>query len=168
MTPAWILDDGPFDLLSRFVSMEDLPAWPQGRLFVAERTAEDAGRSSVRKALLTTNPTPFQVFRIMTDTPAFHTAHNHLRRTESRPTANLAEHQAIAWIIHERPDAVFVTGDKKAAFLALAELGCGRVAHTYDLWLHLRDERLLDQNQFRNLCEDTRKTDQTAIPLRCQ
>ena len=104
----------------------------------------------------------------MTGARAFNVLHNHLRPTTSRPTANLAEHQAIAWIISERRDGIFVTEDKKAAFLALAELGCGRVAHSHDLWLYLRDEGIINPLQFANLCKATCRTDRSDIPLRCQ
>lgn len=165
---TWILDDGPFDLLSRFINVTDLSNWPQGQLFVAEQTAMDAGQSPVRSALLTTNSTPFNVFNIIIGTPAFDIVYNHLRPTASRATANLAEHQAIAWIISERRDGIFVTGDKKAAFLGLAELGRGRVAHPHDLWLHLRDQRLVDQAQFDGLCQTTCRSDQSAVPFRCR
>lgn len=165
---TWILDDGPFDLISRFVNFLDLPNWPQGQLFVAEQTALDARHSPTRNALLTTNPTPFNVFNIMIGAPAFDIVYNHLRPTASRATANLAEHQAIAWIISERQDGIFVTGDKKAAFLALAELGRGRVAHPHDLWLQLRDQSLVDQAQFDGLCQTTCRSDQSAVPLRCR
>lgn len=165
---TWILDDGPFDLLSRCIDVRNLPNWPRGQLFVAEQTALDARQSPIRNALLTTNPTPFNVFNIMIGTPAFDIVHSHLRQTASRATANLAEHQAIAWIISERRDGVFVTGDKKAAFLALAELGCGRVAHPHDLWLYLRDQGRVDQAQFDGLSQTTCRSDQSVLPLRCR
>ena len=166
--PTWKLDDGPFGRLAKFARIADLPNWPSGKLFVAEQTALDAIQDTVRNALLTADPTPFQVFRIMMGTHAADIVYSHLRRTASRAAANLAEHQCIAWIIAERRDAVFVTEDRKAAFLALAELGRGRVAHAHDLWLYLRDERLVDRKQFENLCRATCRNDRSDIPLRCR
>ncbi len=165
---TWILDDGPFGHLAKFARVKDLPNWPQGRLYVADQTAVDANQDPARGALLAADPTPIKSFKIMMGTPAAEIVYEHLRRTASRATANLAEHQAIAWVISERPDAVFVTEDKKAAFLALAELGSGCVAHSHDLWLYLRDKMLIDQTRFENLCRATCRTDQSRIPLRCQ
>ncbi len=165
---TWILDDGPFGHLAKFVRVEDLPYWPQGQLYVAEQTSLDASQDPARYVLLAADPTPFKIFNIMMGTPAANIVYEHLRPTASRATANLAEHQSIAWIISECRDAVFVTEDKKAAFLALAELGTGCVAHSHDLWLYLRDKRLVDQTQFENLCRATCKTDRSSLPLRCQ
>ncbi len=165
---AWVLDDGPLGHLAKFARVEDLRNWPQGRLYIAEQTALDASRDPARSALLAADPSPFKSFNIMMDTPAADIVYEYLRRTASRATANLPEHQSIAWVISECPDAIFVTEDKKAAFLALAELGSGCVAHSHDLWLYLRDKRLVDQTQFENLCRATCRTDQSRIPLRCQ
>lgn len=165
---TWVLDDGPFGHLAKFVRVEALTNWSGERLFVAEQTELDARDDPARRVLLEANLTPFKSFSIMIGTPAADIVFGHLRRTESRATANLAEHQSIAWLISESPEAVFVTEDKKAAFLALAELGRGRVAHSHDLWLYLRDKRLIDQTQFEKLCRASCRTDQSRIPLRCQ
>lgn len=165
---TWILDDGPLDLLSQFIDAINWQNWSQMQLFVAKQTAVDARQSPARYDLLVSYPTLFHTFEIMVDTLAFDIVHGHLRTTASRAAANLAEHQAIAWIISECTDGVFVTCDKKAAFLALAELGRNHVAHPYDLWLHLRDQRLINQTQFDDLCQKTRISDQSVIPWRCQ
>jgi hypothetical protein len=47
--------------------------------------------------------------------------------------------------------------------LALSELGMGRVAYPFDLWAHLRDQRLIEAAEFRSLCLATRKGD-GALP----
>lgn len=143
--PTWILDDGPFGDLARFVDVEEVERWPGGQLYIAEQTVLEAPVGSNRRALLDADPSPFQSFSITMGSPASDIIYNHLRRTAGRATANLAEHQSIAWAISERPDAIFVVVDRKATILALAELGCGRVAHAHDLWLYLRDETLIDQ-----------------------
>ncbi len=78
----------------------------------------------------------------------------------ANPSRSPARFRAATAI--ERPNPMDVR------LLALAELGCGRVAHSYDLWLYLRGEGLLDENQFYRLCEAARKNDQSAIPLRCR
>ena len=66
--------------------------------------------------------------------------------------------------LNERREGILVVEDRKAAILALAELGRGHVAH--DLWLQLRDERLVDPAQFEQVCQVNCK-DQSKIPLRC-
>lgn len=104
--PAWILDDGPFGDLARFVAVRDMATWPQG--------------------------------------------------------------QSIAWALSERTDGIFVVVDRRATILALAELGCGRVAHAHDLWLHLRGAGLINRAQFDKLCQATCAKDQSTMPLRCQ
>jgi len=166
--PAWILDDGPLGLLARFIHADDVSGWPAGEFYVAEQTALDARPDATRNALLVAESSPFQFFSIMMDSRAAEMIHDHFRLIEGRATANLAEHQSIAWAICERPDAVFVVIDRKATILALAELGCGRVAHAHDLWLYLRDKELITPLQFESLCRATCMTDQSQIPVRCR
>ncbi|MEW6755159.1 MAG: hypothetical protein AB1505_29885 [Candidatus Latescibacterota bacterium] len=163
--PTWIIDDGPLDHLAMVVASVDVGVWPKGEYFVADQTARAAGGN--RKALLEAAASPFQAFSIMYGSRAFDVLYQHLRE----PTASdkdLAEHQSIAWAMEERQDAVFVAQDQRAAFLALAELGRSRAAHPTQLWLHLRDQGLVTPEQFRALCERTRRSYQSKIPLRCQ
>jgi len=73
-----------------------------------------------------------------------------------------------AWIVDDGPlshrsDAVFVTQDRRAAMLALAELGRSRVAHPFDLWLHLQDRDLIRRAEFKELCRRTVTAD-TGLP----
>jgi hypothetical protein len=105
----------------------------------------------------------------MMDSEASEILYSHLSQPTGTNT-NLAENEAIAWALVKRNDAIFVTVDKRAALLALAELGCGRVAHAFDLWLHLREQDLISPDQLVQLCEDTKKSDQSLnnLPLRCQ
>ena len=163
---TWILDDGPFGVLAGVVNATEVESWPPDQLFVAEKTASDAEGSS-RQALLDANPTPIRTFRVELGTPAADVLFEHLRHPEGSPTANLAEHQSIAWAICDRTDAVLVVVDRRAAILALAELGCGRVAHAHDLWLHLRENGLVGPQQFDALVDATCKKDQSKVPLRC-
>lgn len=164
--PTWIIDDGPFDHLARTIDTGVLGAWPTDEFFVADATAKAA--NGPRRELLDAAPTPFASFDLQTGSDGFDILYNHLRPA-ARGTANLAEHESIAWALTERPDAILVAVDKHAALIALAELGCGRVAHAFDLWIHLRDRSLISQQQFGGLCERTRKGDQSlpGIPRRC-
>ena len=165
--PTWIIDDGPFDHLALAINASALGAWPADQFFVADATANAA--SGLRRALLDATPTPFVSFDLPVDSDGFDILYKHLRRPTSS-TANLAEHESIAWALTDRPDAIFVAVDKRAALLALAELGCGRVAHAFDLWIHLRDQGLISQVQFEKLCEMTLNKDQSlpGVPRRCQ
>lgn len=40
--------------------------------------------------------------------------------------------------------------------IALAELGCGRVAHPYDVWIDLLSRQWLTPEEFRRLCEKSK------------
>jgi hypothetical protein len=74
---------------------------------------------------------------------------------------------AIAFCALVEPEGVFVPADKRAAFLALAELGPGRVATPFDLWAHLKDGGLITTEQFTFLCERTAKGGGLpGVPLR--
>lgn len=65
------------------------------------------------------------------------------------------EAEAIAWCACVEPAAVFVTQDKTAAFVALSELGPGRVALPFDLWAWLLSKGLIDDAIFERLCGET-------------
>ena len=159
----WILDDSQVDVLARVVAATDVSQWPMGHFFVAKATADAA--SGLRQNLLAMPA--FQSFDVMMGSPAADVLYVHLRQA-SGTTKNLAERQAIAWGLTERQDAVFVVIDKLATVEALAELGLGRVAHAFDLWLALLDGGLVTADQFGPLCQATQKSDQRArIPRRC-
>lgn len=105
----------------------------------------------------------------MCGTDAFGILYEHLRQPVES-SANLAENQAIAWALAERDDAVLVTVDKRAAVLALAELGRSRVAHAFDLWMQLRDECNISTEEYDELCDATLRADQSlkVLPIRCR
>lgn len=162
---SWILDDGVLDLLARVVTPDDVRTAPCG-FYVAEETVRSA--EGERKRLLDGAPNPFRVIRIEEGTRAFDLLYCYLRAKQSA-TSNLAEHQAIAWAMLENRAAIFTTVDMRAAMTAPAELGRGRVAHAFDLWIFLRDKKWISERKFRQLCTATRKKDQAlpGIPRRC-
>jgi hypothetical protein len=173
---AWIIDDRPLDWLARFVDPAELTKWPRGQFSVAEATKtaaqKDAATSysaSKRLALLDAPDPAIEAFSIQFGTEAFSLLYTHLAQPAGTNT-DLAENQSIAWALAEQRNAVLVTVDKRASVLALAELGRYRVAHAFDLWLKLRESRLLSENQFKALCMATLKSDQSLnnMPLRCQ
>jgi len=81
--------------------------------------------------------------------------YRHLRRETEASTKNLGEDVAIAFAASMDPDAVFVTMDRAAAYVALAELGPGRVATPFDLWAYLRERGNVTGPQYDRLSERT-------------
>ena len=83
--------------------------------------------------------------------------YDYLRANRTDLDRDVGEDQTIAWCACDAPDAVFVTADKGALFLAAAELGGHRVATPFDLWADLRGRKLLSEEDFEELCERTRR-----------
>ena len=162
----WILDDGPLGYLAQLPNPAVLASCEPGELLVSSTTAHLAAkdRSGRRQAVVAlTHADGLPVIAVVTvtlgvDEPAAKMLAD-LHPDESA-TLNLAEHESIAWAAMHGRDAVFVTSDRRATVSALAELGVGRVAHPFDLWLHLKLERGLSGGDFESLCEATRRGDQ--------
>lgn len=158
----WILDDGPLDVLARHAELIDRERWPKGTFLVADTTAAAAADDHRRRALLQEKDAGLvSVFSIAPKGEAADIVHRHLRDRGTSPTANLAEHQCIAYALTAAPNAIFVTQDKRAAFLALYELGPGRVVHSMDLWRHLERDKLVDTEGFTRLVNYTVHADQS-------
>jgi hypothetical protein len=108
-----------------------------------------------------------EVHQIEVGSPASDMIFMHLRRDSADTDEHLGEHASIAFCALLEPEAVFVAADKKAAFLALAELGRGRVAAPFDLWAHLKEAGLITGAQFHSLCERTaRGSGMANVPRR--
>jgi hypothetical protein len=173
----WILDDMAFDDIARVVPPGDLSAWPNDELVLADATAQAAALdpSGRRQAVLAarsgaTGAAIIESFTVTVGSTAGTILYTHLR-TGSGGSANLAEHQSIAWALTDPVgDSVLVTQDKLAALLALAELGRGRVCHPYELWEQLLSKGLLTQQQFQDLMGAASRRDKSipAIPWRLQ
>lgn len=162
----WIIDDGPLGLLAQLPDPSVLASCQPGELLVSGTTARFASKdqSSRRQAILAlAHPDGSPVITVVNvtiganDPAAEVLAELHPDETS---TINLAEHESIAWASAHAGDAVFVSGDRRATVIALAELGNGRVAHPFDLWLHLKLNRGLGDGDFTRLCELTRRGDQ--------
>jgi hypothetical protein len=93
---------------------------------------------------------------------------DYLRPDATNATRDLGEDESIAYCIEEARDATFVTMDKRAAYIALSELGPGRVAVPFDLWHWLRSEGLITSAECATLCEVTLRQDNglPGIPRR--
>lgn len=162
----WILDDGPLGCLAQLSDLLVLTFCETGELLVAGTTAKSAtnDKSGRRQALLALSYLDgSKVITVVNvtfgiDDPAAQVL------TDLHPdefaTIDLAEHESIAWAAAHGGDAILVTSDRRATVTALAELGMGRVAHPFDLWLHLKRNRGLNDRDFHLLCESTRKGDQ--------
>ena len=161
----WILDDGPFGHLAGTVDPEDATLWQPDVLLVAGTTA--AAATPISQALLDVRVAERAVvdtfeIRLGSGDPAEQT----LIELHPDPASrnNKAEHECIAWAQVHGLDAVFVCADLRAAFTALAELGRGRVAHPFDVWLDLRERGWLTFGAFERLCRMTRKHDRGGLP----
>ncbi len=167
----WILDDGPFGTLVSAQPSIDLSTWPEGELFVAPATSGDASKdkSGRRPAALkakssVSGSSVITVFDFPERSNAWFILYSHLRKNTGG-SANLAEHQSIAWLLDSRHrDAVLVTQDKFSAFLALAELGRSRVCHPFELWHHLFTAGRLSREQYRDLMERTLRRGSQGLP----
>ena len=161
----WILDDGPFGYLAQLPDLAVLTSCEPSELFVSSTTARAAADDRRRAALLNLTRTDDSLLitvvgvKLGTDDPAAQILAD--LHPDEAATLNLAEHESIAWVIAHGRNAVLVTSDRRASVTAaLAELGRGRVAHPFDLWLHLKRNRGLNGHDFRALCERTHRGDQ--------
>ncbi len=169
----WILDDTPFGALARVAFGADITHWPSGHILVADATAAAAAqdRSGRRPALLAARSAGgdpvIEAFQVTVGSPAGQVLYQHLRKA-SKGTANLAEHQSIAWALTVGTDAVFVARDQRATYLALSELGRGRVCHLFELWRHLLEQQMITTAQYESLNQHTLKDDSSlpGVPWR--
>ena len=165
----WILDDGPFGHLAKVVQHQGTAGWEGGALLVAATTAALATPPSQALLDLRAGDQPliatFEI-RLGANDPAEQVLID--LHPDSTATSDLAEHESIAWAQVHGLDAVFVCADRRAALTALAELGRGRVAHPFDVWLDLRQRGWLPPHLFARLCQLTRNHDQglPRIPRR--
>lgn len=163
----WVIDDGPLEHLAQVVAPASAKRWPEGTFVIAEATASAAVAARGKRAeLLAEAGARVSIAAIEMGSEAAEVLYRHLRQP-SGATKNLAEHEAIAWALTTPGEVVLVCHDKRAAHLALAELGRGAAAHPYELWLHLLDLALISLAEFAALCERTRKSEQGVVPLRC-
>ena len=167
----WILDDMVLEDMARKVPARDLSTWPNNELVVADATVRAASLdvSGRRLSMLAaksgiTGTEVISSFTVTVGSLAGKILYDHLRA--SNTTANLAEHESIAWALADPAgkDSILVTRDKLAAMLALAELGRGRVSHPYEFFEYLFKKRYLTSQQFDDLAVSTRKADQ-SIPI---
>lgn len=107
-----------------------------------------------------------QVHVVQTDSKAGEILYGHLRPKAAATTKNIGEDVAIAFAAVMDPDAVFVTMDRAAAYVALAELGPGRLALPFDLWAYLLGQNYISSGQHDRLVERTWKGGLPGVPWR--
>jgi len=100
-----------------------------------------------------------EVHSAVTGSDAATTLWTHLRASSTLASRDLGEDESIALLIHELKDLVFVVLDRKAAMVALAELGPSRVASPFDYWDWLRAEGMVDETTFDKLSARVLKED---------
>ena len=164
---VWVLDDGPLDMLAAEVPPGQVASWPPGVLYVASATEQASLEPGSRRQTLLAAASQggqrvFETFDVTVGSTAGRILFGHLRKGRNA-TADLAEHQAIAWALAEQPRATIVTCDKAAATLALAELGRARVCHALEFWKNLQDESLVTASQWEALSERLLRAD-TSLP----
>lgn len=163
----WILDDGPFGALA--LSFDSTWNWPPATLHMVKEVAGGAmkDRSGRRQRLLSmmnAGQPCISVHEIQEGTPAAEMLYGYLRPDSTHATKDLGEDASIAFCAMVRSDAFFVTQDRAAALVALAELGPGRVATPFDLWHDLEEKALISRNQCQELCDATYKSAKDLLP----
>jgi len=168
MVGGWLLDDGPFGVLAREVPAGQLTSIPAGTFLLARATADAASqdqlglRPAALRAVAGDGSPVFRVVDVTVNSVAGAILYRHLR-SNYQGTADLGEHEAIAWLLAEASAVQLVTSDKLAAFLALSELGPGRVCHPYDVWYGLHDGGYVDTEVLARLVARSGKQD-PSIP----
>ncbi len=171
MTPRWVLDDGPLSVLAAHV--DAAWAWPASTIAVVREVADAVSqdRSGRRAAILAMQASPGvgSVQVLDGGTEANNMLWTHLRPNASTATRDLGEDVAIAICATEFLEGVFVTMDKRAAYIASAELGRARVATPFEAWDALERASLITIDAFRSLCRRTATNDSglNDIPRRC-
>ena len=166
----WVVDDGPLGDLA--YELDPDWRWPAGTLHVVQAVAaaaslDKSGRRGAILAMSAAGDLSITVHAVVEGSAASDYLWGHLRTREKDATNNLGEHESIAWMRHDGPqDSVFVAKDKGAAFLALAELGPGRVATPFDLWTDLRARKLIETRTLEALVDRTAKRAGLSIPTR--
>lgn len=172
--PTWILDDAPFHALSCELDEQTLRSWPGRDVLIADATALAATQDKTgrrQRALATVSDISGEnsigTFQVGVAGEAGAMLYSHLRRDVSG-TVNLAEHQSIVWAHLEAPDAILVTQDKRAAVLALSELGRCRVCHPFELWSDLHKIGRITADQYQSLLDRTAREDRglPGVPWR--
>jgi hypothetical protein len=158
---VWVLDDGPFGILAKHYNPSW--SWPARSLHIVEEVASAApqdksGRRQKLLAMRQSDGPVIEIHKIMTGSAAANYLFQYLRPSASSATKNLGEDASIAYCAIEQTDGAFVTTDKGAAFVALAELGMGRVAAPFDLWKELLSRKLVSKAEFSDLCDWVRKS----------
>jgi hypothetical protein len=157
----FVLDDGPIGVLAM---VNPGWQWPANTLHVVDEVAAAAARDRSRRrqtlfAMESGGAPCIRVHPILTTSVAADHLFNHLRTRASNASRDLGEDASIAYCMGEDPEAVFVAMDKRAAYVALAELGTGRVASPFDCWAWLRDRGHITLGDFEALCARLLKVD---------
>lgn len=170
----WVLDDGVLGIISSVLAASDLASWSCGHFLIAAQTKIDAAlsqrREAITKAVSNTGEEPvIASFDLAMGSESASILYSHFRNPNATQTANLAEHQALSWLLTEDLEAVFVSLDKTALVLALSELGRTRAAYAYELWGWLLEKSFVGKEVFDELCRRTHKSSQSvSIPWRCK
>jgi hypothetical protein len=152
-TVRFIIDAGPANLMAKFLQLDSAVG---GRFLVSEE---------VRRELLQGTNHPdhprrqalFNCGILHCRTLSIYEGSTHalpLRAVKAKGFAE-GEIQSIAVGLVE-PDAIFVTQDKSALFVASAELGAARAWTSLEFWNHLHCDRVIDETSARTVMQAAR------------
>jgi hypothetical protein len=132
---------------------------------VASNARNDrSGRRQRLLSMMSAGQPCIAVHDIQEGTPTAEMLYGYLRPDSTHATKDIGEDASIAFCAMERSDTLFVTQDRAAALIALAELGPGRVATPFDLWHDLEEKALISRDQCQALCNSTYKSAKDLLP----
>ncbi|MCA9559700.1 MAG: hypothetical protein H6704_30530 [Myxococcales bacterium] len=166
----WLVDATPLHHLSA-VAAGARWAWPPTTLEVAQAVFDEVDvphePRAPRHRLLrraTQGQRWIRVHDLALGSAAERLYSTYLRPSQTDATKHQGEDQSIALCATALTDAVFVTCDRQAALVALAELGPGRVATPFDVWADLERRGLVSAADRAALDAETLKTTQGLFP----
>lgn len=175
--PVWLLAVEPLKLLCS-IEILSLDSWLPGSLLVSEEVLSelfsdfDSGRArrARRFSELRRGDLPI-IGRIPVASDPGGRSDSTFRQGVDKSKMRFLD-QYLAWALriqNEAADIAIVCDGNRShqrfAMKALAELGRGRVAHCFDLWLDLFQREWLNLAELAQLCEITRKQDKSNIRL---
>jgi len=155
-----LLDNGPLGHLAEV--MHDQWSWKAGTLHVSDIVARERATGALTRRLLEACDAAGERWitqhALVLGSPAERMYTGRLRSRYGQATKTSGEAASIALLAHGLEDGVLVTMDAKAAFIALVELGPGRVISPFDCWRWLLEEGCIEAATRASLDERTSET----------
>lgn len=161
MVKRFLVDDGPLNDLSEVFYSRPV-SFPEGVFLVTEPTAQDATQHRARKSFVDSEACSIVKAPVLGEVAQILARLRNLPRKKA-PTADMAEHYAVAWLLSQEAaaDVAFVATDKRALTLGLLELGGAQVIHSFQLWIHLFLQGYFGYDDLEKLMGKTAKGDRS-------